>query len=242
VQDLVWLAIALPLAGSVTLHFLGRRLRGKQAGWLATLLMVAALAVSASAAAGFFTGTQAPVRVELFSWIPALGLDVALRWDPLSAVMTLLITGVGTLIHLYSIAYMAEDQRFSRFFAYLNLFAASMLVLVLADNFGLLFVGWELVGLCSYLLISFWFTRPIAAAAGKKAFLVNRIGDLGFTVALMLIFANFGSLEYSEVLEDPSRIIGGGTATAIGLLLAVGAAGKSAQLPLATWLPRVVFG
>ena len=241
-QDLVWLAIALPLAGSVTLHFLGRRLRGKQAGWLATLLMVAALAVSASAAAGFFTGTQAPVRVELFSWIPALGLDVALRWDPLSAVMTLLITGVGTLIHLYSIAYMAEDQRFSRFFAYLNLFAASMLVLVLADNFGLLFVGWELVGLCSYLLISFWFTRPIAAAAGKKAFLVNRIGDLGFTVALMLIFANFGSLEYSEVLEDPSRIIGGGTATAIGLLLAVGAAGKSAQLPLATWLPDAMEG
>ena len=137
---------------------------------------------------------------------------------------------------------MHGDPRFARFFTYLNLFIASMLILVLAGNFALLFVGWELVGLCSYLLISFWRERPSAAAAGKKAFVVNRIGDFGFIVALMLIFASFGSLSYSQVLHEPGQVIGATTATAIGLLLLVGAAGKSAQLPLYVWLPDAMEG
>ena len=131
-------------------------------------------------------------------------MRAGLLWDPLSALMALVVTGVGSLIHLYSIGYMKGDPGYARFFAYMNLFVASMLMLVLADKFALLFVGWELVGLCSYLLISFWFEKPAAAAAGKKAFVVNRVGDTGFLVALMLVFATFGSLDYEEVLGRAS--------------------------------------
>jgi NADH-quinone oxidoreductase subunit L len=154
--------------------------------------------------------------------------------------MTLTITGVGTLIHLYSIGYMHGDPRYGRYFAALNFFAASMLILVLADNFGLLFVGWELVGLSSYLLISFWFQKPEAAAAGKKAFIVNRLGDFGFLIGLMLILSNFHSLTYDRVLQNPA--ISSGMATAITLLLLLGAAGKSAQIPLFFWLPDAMEG
>ena len=139
-----------------------------------------------------------------FDWLSPLGVRAGLLWDPLSALMALVVTGVGALIHLYSIGYMKGDPDFGRFFAYMNLFVASMLILVLADGFALLFVGWELVGLCSYLLISFWFEKPVAAAAGKKAFVVNRVGDAGFLVALMLVFAAFGSLDYGEVLGRAS--------------------------------------
>ncbi|MXW69394.1 MAG: NADH-quinone oxidoreductase subunit L, partial [Acidimicrobiia bacterium] len=136
--------------------------------------------------------------------MPAVGASFEIVWDPLSALMTLVVTGVGSLIHVYSLGYMHGDPRFPRFFAYLNLFTASMLTLVLAGNYAMLFVGWELVGLCSYLLISFWFTRPSAAAAGKKAFVVNRIGDFGFLIALMLIFSSFGTLSYSGVFDRAS--------------------------------------
>jgi NADH-quinone oxidoreductase subunit L len=158
--------------------------------------------------------------------------------------MTLVVTGVGSLIHLYSIGYMHGDERYPRFFAYMNLFLASMLILVLGSNFAVLFVGWELVGLSSYLLISFWFEKPSAAAAGKKAFIVNRIGDFGFLIALMLIFATFGSLGFEQVFENAGDLLeeSGTLVTAITLLLLVGAAGKSAQLPLYVWLPDAMEG
>jgi NADH-quinone oxidoreductase subunit L len=156
--------------------------------------------------------------------------------------MALVVTGVGSLIHLYAVGYMHGDPRFSRFFTYLNLFAASMLTLVLAGNYAMLFLGWELVGLCSYLLISFWFVRPAAAAAGKKAFVVNRIGDFGFMIALMLIFRAFGTLSFGGIFERAGGELTIPLATAIGLLLLVGAAGKSAQVPLYVWLPDAMEG
>ncbi|MDH5372691.1 MAG: NADH-quinone oxidoreductase subunit L, partial [Acidimicrobiia bacterium] len=151
------------------------------------------------------------------------------------------VTGVGALIHFYAIGYMHGDHRFSRFFTYMNLFATGMLILVLADNFAMLFLGWEAVGLCSYLLISFWYTKPSAAAAGKKAFIVNRIGDFGFMIALMIILTQFGTLSF-EVLEDPQAGLTTALATAVGLLMLVGAAGKSAQIPLYVWLPDAMEG
>ena len=156
--------------------------------------------------------------------------------------MALIVTGVGTLIHVFAIGYMHGDERFPRFFTYLNLFAASMLTLVLAGNYAMLFLGWELVGLCSYLLIGFWFTRPTAAAAAKKAFIVNRIGDFGFMVGLMLVFTTFGTLSYAGVFERAGSELTTGMATAIGLLFLVGAAGKSAQIPLYVWLPDAMEG
>ena len=244
--DYLWVIIALPLGGAVVNHFVGRRLGEPKSAYLAVGAMVGSFGYSAVAARKFFlsehAATEAITTVHLFDWIPGLGASAELLWDPLAATMALVVTGVGTLIHIYSIGYMHGDERFSRFFTYLNLFIASMLILVLANNFALLFVGWELVGLCSYLLISFWFTRSSAAAAGKKAFVVNRIGDFGFMIALMLIFTSFGTLSYTQVLHEPGHVIGASTATAIGLLLLVGAAGKSAQLPLYIWLPDAMEG
>jgi NADH-quinone oxidoreductase subunit L len=204
--------------------------------------VLAAFAVAAVASVDALTGELEPTRIFLFEWIPSLGLDATLLWDPLSVMMTLVITGVGSLIHLYSIGYMHGDPRFGRFFTYLNLFIASMLILVLGDNFGVLFVGWELVGLSSYLLISFWFEKPSAAAAGKKAFVVNRIGDVGFLIALMLIFAHFGTLAFEPIFESAGEVLTTGVATAITLMLLLGAAGKSAQLPLYVWLPDAMEG
>ena len=161
--------------------------------------------------------------------------------DPLSITWILLVTGVGSLIHLYSIGYMHGDPRFSRFFAYLNLFAASMLILVLGSSFLMTFLGWEGVGLCSYLLVSFWFERNAAAVAGKKAFVTNRVGDVGFLLAMFLIFSSYGSLDYS-VMGVGATVIDSGTATAIALLLLVAAIGKSAQFPLHLWLPDAMEG
>jgi len=240
--DYIWIVIALPLAGAVFLHFFGTRLGEPAAGVVATGTIGLSFLYALVAAGDFFTGSGEPESVHLFDWIPTLGANAQLLWDPLSAVMTLTVTGVGTLIHLYSIGYMHGEPRYGRFFTTLNFFAASMLILVLADNFGLLFVGWELVGLSSYLLISFWFTKPSAAAAGKKAFIVNRIGDVGFLIGLMLILVNFNTLTYGTVLETPARFITAGTATAITLLLLLGAAGKSAQIPLYFWLPDAMEG
>ncbi|MDE0168257.1 MAG: NADH-quinone oxidoreductase subunit L [bacterium] len=244
--DYLWIVIALPLAAALLNHFAGRRMGEPRAAGPAVLAVVGAFAYAAVAARDFFLSESASAEaitvVHLFDWMPGLGATAELLWDPLSATMTLVVTGVGALIHIYAVGYMHGDPRFSRFFTYLNLFIASMLILVLANNFALLFVGWELVGLCSYLLISFWYTRPEAAAAGKKAFVVNRIGDFGFMVALMLVFTSFGTLSYTEVLHEPGQVIGATTATAIGLLLLVGAAGKSAQLPLYVWLPDAMEG
>jgi len=242
VDLLVSLTILLPLGGAVLLLFGGKRIGEPGAGWLGTLTVAGAFGAAVLPALDFFTGEGHAANIRWFEWIPGLGVDASLLWDPLSAVMALIVTGVGTLIHLYSIGYMAGDERLGRFFAYLNLFVASMMILVLADNFAMLFVGWELVGLSSYLLISFWFERDTAAAAGKKAFIVNRVGDVGFIVALMLVFATFGSLEFGTVFEAVPAELATGTATAIGLLLLIGAAGKSAQLPLYVWLPDAMEG
>jgi NADH-quinone oxidoreductase subunit L len=184
-----------------------------------------------------------------FPWIQAGGLSVpfALQLDPLSSVMVLVVTGVGFLIHVYSTGYMSHEPAFARFFFYLNLFMFSMLTLVLGSSYLLMFVGWEGVGLCSYLLIGFWYEKDSASTAGKKAFVVNRVGDFGFLLAMFLVFWNFGSLNYTEVMEkipmlQQSGILTTGLATAITLLMFVGATGKSAQIPLYIWLPDAMEG
>jgi NADH-quinone oxidoreductase subunit L len=240
-MDALWILIALPLLGSLTLILFGKRFGEPAAGWFASALVVVPFLYALVMALRFFGGAE-PETVLVFEWIPMIGANASLLWDPLSALMSLVVTGVGSLIHVYSVGYMHGDERYPRFFSYMNLFIASMMTLVLADNFALMFVGWELVGLSSYLLISFWFTKPSAAAAGKKAFVVNRIGDWGFLVALMLIFAAFGTLDFATVFGTAPEVIGVGMATAITLLLFVGATGKSAQIPLYVWLPDAMEG
>ncbi len=186
------------------------------------------------------------ITVKLFDWIISGSFEtsISFAFDPLSAVMALVVSGVGFLIHVYSIGYMSHDGGYSRFFAYLNLFTFSMLVLVLADNVLLMFVGWEGVGLCSYLLIGFWFHKKSATDAGKKAFIVNRIGDFGFLLGTMLIFWTFGTLNIAEISQAAPQIehAHAGIMTAIALLLFIGATGKSAQLPLYVWLPDAMEG
>ncbi|HVE47157.1 MAG TPA: NADH-quinone oxidoreductase subunit L [Acidimicrobiales bacterium] len=243
--DIAYLIPALPLAGFVVLVCLGRRAGDPGAGWVATSAIGLAFVCS------FLTFVQLvgedeharSVSKPIFTWIRAGGFEVeaGLLIDPLSVTMALFVTGVGTLIHLYSIGYMKGDERYPRFFVYLNLFAFSMLVLVLGDSFLLTFLGWEGVGACSYLLVSFWFERSSAATAGKKAFVVNRVGDFGFMIAMFLIFATFGTLDYNGVLSRVD-VLTATTATAIALLLFVGACGKSAQLPLFVWLPDAMEG
>ena len=185
----------------------------------------------------------------LFPWIQAGSLLVpaALQLDPLSSVMALVVTGVGFLIHVYSVGYMSHERAFARYFVYLNLFMFAMLTLVLANNYLLMFVGWEGVGLCSYLLIGFWYEKQSASDAGKKAFIANRIGDFGVLLAMFLVFWTFGSLSYTEVfakvpLLRESGVLTTGLATAITLLLFLGATGKSAQIPLYVWLPDAMEG
>jgi NADH-quinone oxidoreductase subunit L len=222
----------------------GRRLRGA-AGWLATLLMAAAFAIAVAAFLELI-GKSADSRVAIlrgYDWFVSGNLRVAmdLRFDQLSATLALVVTGVGALIHLYSIGYMAADQRRGTYFAWLNLFAAAMLTLVLAQNFLVMFLGWEGVGLCSYLLIGFWFTRPEVPPAAKKAFIANRIGDVGFLLAMFLIFAKFGTLDFDQVFGRVSGLAGG-AATAIALLLFLACTGKSAQIPLYVWLPDAMAG
>ena len=186
------------------------------------------------------------IEQVLFTWIPSGSLHVnfGLMLDPLSAVMILVVTGVGFIIHVYSIGYMAHESGFGRYFTYMNLFVFSMLTLVLADNFLLMFVGWEGVGLCSYLLIGYWFEKKSASDAGKKAFIVNRVGDFGFLIALFMIFWHVGSLNFSDVIQAAPTVFaaGGATITAICILLFVGATGKSAQIPLFVWLPDAMEG
>jgi NADH-quinone oxidoreductase subunit L len=245
VLDAAWLIPALPLTGFLVLLVFGRRLGDPWAGWLATAMTASAFVVSIVMFASLL-GRSAEERSftqELFTWLPVGSLQVkaGLLLDPLSMTMALFITGVGALIHLYAIGYMHGDEHFPRFFVYLNLFAFSMLTLVLADNFLLSFLGWEGVGACSYFLISFWFERDTAASAGKKAFVTNRVGDFGFMVAMFLIFSTLGSLQYGIAFagaEELSKT----TATAIALLLFLGAVGKSAQLPPYVWLPDAMEG
>ncbi len=186
-----------------------------------------------------------PYLLTLFQWMPVgdLHIDAALQLDPLSMVMVLVITGVGSLIHIFSVGYMQDDPGYPRYFAYLNLFVFFMLLLVLGGNYPLLFVGWEGVGLCSYLLIGFWFSEKANADAGKKAFIVNRIGDFGFLVAMFLLFANVGSLDFAGVAENAGKLpFGGVVITAICLFMFLGCTGKSAQIPLYIWLPDAMAG
>ena len=247
--DLVWLVPALPLAGAVVTLFAGKRL-GKTAGWLASALVACAFVVATGVLLDL-VALPAEDRtrvVHLFDWIRVriFAANVDLLVDPLSVTMILVVTGVGTLIHVYAIGYMEGDPRFGRFFAYLNLFVSFMLLLVLADNYLLLYVGWEGVGLCSYLLIGFWFERPAAASAAKKAFVTTRIGDTAMLVGIALIFVRFGTLDFGSVLHGAgpvlAPVIPEGTATAISLLLLAGAIGKSAQVPLHVWLPDAMEG
>jgi len=246
--ELVWLVPALPLAGFLFLMAFGRRLGEPIAGWVAT----AAMAGSFAASVVVFLGLQSLatkdrfVEVSLFEWIGVgnFSVDIGLLADPLSVTMILFITGVATLIHLYSIGYMHGDPNFSKFFIYLNMFAFSMLMLVLGDNLLVTFLGWEGVGACSYFLISFWFTDKSNASAGKKAFVTNRVGDFGFMSATLLAFFTFGSITYKEILGDALTLEPHSSAAATGivLLLFVGAAGKSAQFPLYLWLPDAMAG
>ncbi|MBE1547284.1 NADH-quinone oxidoreductase subunit L [Mycobacterium sp. OAS707] len=241
---LVWLVIALPLAGAAVLLLAGRATNS----W-GHLLGCAASLASFGAGVVLFVdmlGRHAEDRVihqALFSWVPVGGLqvDFGLQLDALSMCFVLLITGVGSLIHIYSIGYMAEDPERRRFFAYLNLFLSAMLLLVLADNYLGLYVGWEGVGLASYLLIGFWQHKPSAATAAKKAFVVNRVGDMGLAIALMVMFAYIGSISYAGVFSAAPKL-SEGVLTAIGLLLLLAACGKSAQVPLQSWLGDAMEG
>ena len=245
--DLVWLIPVFPLVGFAVLLVAGRRLGEPNAGWVATVAMFGSFAATIGVVVDLLSRDEHHRRsvTTLFSWVPAgdLSVDVGFLADPLSLTMCLFITGVGALIHLYSIGYMHGDAGFGRFFTYLNLFAFSMLVLVLADNMLFTFLGWEGVGACSYLLISFWFTDPANASAGKKAFVTNRIGDWGVIVAMCLTFFTFGSLSYVEVLDaTDAGQVAESTATFIAVMLFVGAIGKSAQFPLYLWLPDAMAG
>jgi NADH-quinone oxidoreductase subunit L len=230
-----------PLAGWLLLGLLGGRLPRPAVALIGCGSVALAFA---AAIAAWLTLPEDPVAKTLFPWIAAgtFAAPARLSLDALAVVMALVVSGVGLLIHVYSIGYMGGEARYSRYFAYLNLFMASMLLLVLAGDLLLLFVGWELVGLCSYLLIGFWFDRERAAAAGRKAFLVNRIGDAGFLLGLLLLWRAFGTLDIATILSSPGGSLAGGTAVAAPLLLFLGATGKSAQLPLYTWLPDAMEG
>ncbi len=243
--EAAWLICAFPLAGFAVLLALGRRLGEPRAGWLATLAMAGSFVCSAAVFFSLMGRDPAERRfvVTLFEWVPAgdFSVDAGLLVDPLSVTMALFVTGVGTLIHLYAIGYMHGDGDFSKFFVYLNLFAFSMLVLVLGDSLALTFLGWEGVGVCSYLLISFWFTDEANATAGKKAFITNRVGDWGFMLAMFWAFGALGSVRYLDLFGQAGSL-SSTTATAIVILLFLGAAGKSAQLPLYIWLPDAMAG
>ena len=242
----LWLIPVLPLAGAAINGLFGRRF-SRQAVVAVALTFCGAAFAMAFWITSQFSSSSAPYIETLAQWIRAGGFhaDFAFYLDQLSLVMLLVVTGVGFLIHIYSVGYMWEEGGFYRFFSFLNLFMFFMLTLVLASNYLLMFIGWEGVGLASYLLIGFWFTKDSAAAAGKKAFIVNRIGDFGFLIDLFLLIQHFGSLDFERVFRNVGSVAQAGgneLLTAIGLLLMVGAAGKSAQLPLYVWLPDAMEG
>jgi NADH-quinone oxidoreductase subunit L len=244
VESLIGLLLAPPLFGAALLLTGGRRL-DRVGHWIGVLMAAASFVVGVVL---FFDllGQDAEERTlhqHLFSWVPVADFqaDVAFQLDQLSMTFVLLITGVGALIHLYSVGYMAHDERRRRFFGYLNLFLAAMLLLVLADNFLLLYVGWEGVGLASYLLIGFWQDRPSAATAAKKAFIVNRVGDAGLAIAIFLMFTTFGSFAFADVFPNTGDT-SEATLTGIGLMLLLAACGKSAQVPLQSWLGDAMEG
>ncbi|HEX5496524.1 MAG TPA: NADH-quinone oxidoreductase subunit L [Mycobacteriales bacterium] len=240
--DSLWLLLLLPFVGAAVLLVGGRRTDR----WGHLLGCATVLASFVLGLVYFVTlrgMTDQAVQVHLWSWIPVNGFQVeaGMLYDPLSAVFVLLITGVGSLIHIYSVGYMAHDDGRRRFFGYLNLFVGAMLLLVLGNSFLSLYVGWEGVGLASYLLIAFWYTRPAAATAAKKAFVMNRVGDVGLSIAIMVMFASLGTTSFQGVFAGANRM-SATTLTAVGLLLLLGACGKSGQFPLQTWLPDAMEG
>ena len=241
-EKYIWLIPLLPLAGFV-INGLGRNVLSKGViGFIGSLLVLIAFGLSIGAFFQIKSSGQ-PINTDLFTWFSVGGLHVKFSFlvDQLSSIMLLIITGVGFLIHLYSIGYMHDDDGFGKFFAYLNLFVFFMLLLVLGSNYLVMFIGWEGVGLCSYLLIGFWYSNPSYADAAKKAFIMNRIGDLGFLIGIFVIFNTFGSIAYAEVFSKAAHTPGA-PFVLITLLLFVGAVGKSAQLPLFTWLPDAMAG
>jgi len=255
IEGLLPLLLVLPMAGFLITAFVGRRL-GKQAHWIPVGGIFLAWVVAMIAVVNVLTGT-APLLpgsedthgylVGPWSWIPAGGfqVDVGLLVDPLTACLLIVVTTIGLLVHVYSIGYMSHDPGYWRFFAYLNLFMFSMLLLVLADSWLVVFVAWELVGLCSYLLIGFWYRKRVAALAAKKAFIVNRVGDVGFALGIMAIFVNTGTLnvhESIEILISPTLVAFPIPVVVVALLVFAGAMGKSAQFPLHVWLPDAMEG
>ena len=245
---LVWLVPALPLAGFLVNGALALWRPNSKAlvSAVGAGVVLAAFGFALSVVGALGAHGSAPFVLRLWDWMPvdALRISAAFQVDQLSAVMLMVVTGVGSLIHLFSIGYMRADPGYARYFAYLNLFVFFMLVLVLGANFPVMFVGWEGVGLCSYLLIGFWFNEKVNADAGKKAFIVNRIGDFGFLIAMFLLYQHVGSLDFQEVFARAPTVLvaGGGAVTAITLFLFLGCAGKSAQIPLYTWLPDAMQG
>ncbi len=246
-----------PFLGFLINATIGRRWSKGLTGGIATAAMAGAFGVSVVAVWTMLgldpVGGVRAINLHVFTWLAsdALRIPFALRLDPLAALMILVVTGIGTLIHLYSTAYMHEETGadFARYFSYLNLFASFMLVLVLGASFPVMFIGWEGVGLCSYLLIGFYFTKPAAVEAGKKAFIVNRIGDFGFIIGMLVLFTQFGTLDFqalaiqvARMSVEPATMAGAGVLTGATLLLFVGATGKSAQLPLYVWLPDAMEG
>lgn len=246
--DLIGFVLLFPLAGTVINGFLGKKLNKSIVG------IVGCTAIGLSFIVSFFvfidllklTPEHRVFEKDYFTWIGSGTFEAiaGLQVDPLSVIMILVVSGVGFLIHVYSVGYMHDDDGFYRYFTYLNLFTFSMLLLVLANNFLLMFIGWEGVGLCSYLLIGFWFEKKSASDAGMKAFIVNRIGDFGFILAIMLIFVTFNTIDFTDVFHAAPEHLQTGSfiATMITLLLFVGAVGKSAQIPLYTWLPDAMEG
>src|SRR3954453_14866528 len=239
----------LPLLGFLINAALGRRLPKSISGGLACLAMVASFVVSVMSALAASRAADHAVQQTVFNWIPSGDFQIpfALRVDPLSSLMILIVTGIGSLIHIYSTAYMHEesDSEYARYFSYLNLFAAFMLVLVLGSNFPVMFVGWEGVGLCSYLLIGFWFKKKSANDAGKKAFVVNRIGDYAFLLGMFALFTRFGTLDFQRLPPAGAPLANEtsfGIISIATLLLFIGATGKSAQIPLYVWLPDAMEG
>lgn len=245
--DIFWLIPFIPALSTFILAIFGNKLPKKYVSFQACFAVFASFVISVISFVGLLRiePESAPIIKNLFSWIQSgsFQANLSLQLDSLSAVMALVVTGVGFLIHVYSVGYMDKDEGYTRYFTYLNLFTFAMLILVMGSNLVLMFVGWEGVGLCSYLLIGFWFEKHSAANAGKKAFIVNRIGDAGFLLGIFFIFIHIGSGEFTAINEAISGgTISKGLATLIAILLFVGAIGKSAQIPLYVWLPDAMEG
>jgi len=243
--NFAWLVPALPLLGFLIMGLAYKRLKHNQAGIIASTMVVLSFIVSAALYFVLQSAGKDSATVTLFNWIAIGNMNIpfALLVDHLSLTMMLIITGVGALIHIYSIGYMHGDDRVNSFFAQMNLFTFSMLLLVMGANYLVLFIGWEGVGLCSYLLIGFWFKNPAFNYAARKAFVMNRIGDLGFILGIILLFITFKSVTFSEVFSQAATLQSGAPViTLITLFLLIGAVGKSAQIPLFTWLPDAMAG